>query len=92
MLEAGFRHLFVGIETPEVESLIAANKGQNSKIDLMKSVETLHSKGFIVTGGFILGFDSDTPSVFDRQIDFIQDSGIVISTMNLVPKTDIREL
>jgi len=84
MLEAGFRHLFVGIETPEVESLIASKKDQNSRLDLMKSVNTLHSKGFFVTGGFILGFDTDTSSVFDRQIDFIRDSGVVISTMNLL--------
>ncbi len=92
MLEAGFRHLFVGIETPEVDSLIAANKIQNSKLDLMKSVDTLHSKGFIVTGGFILGFDTDTPSVFERQIDFIRESGIVISTMNLLKAPGGTEL
>jgi len=84
MLEAGFRHLFVGIETPEVDSLIASKKTQNSKLDLMRSVDILHSKGFIVAGGFILGFDTDTPSVFERQIDFIRESGVVISTMNLL--------
>ncbi|MDO9635146.1 MAG: B12-binding domain-containing radical SAM protein [Paludibacter sp.] len=84
MLEAGFRHIFVGIETPVEESLIECGKTQNLKRDLMQSVNQLHAAGFIISGGFILGFDSDTSSVFQKQIDFIQKSGIVIATVNLL--------
>lgn len=84
MLEAGFRHAFIGIETPEEDSLIACRKRQNTKRDLLTDVRQMQKAGFIVTAGFIVGFDTDTPSVFQRHIDFIQDSGIVIATINLL--------
>jgi radical SAM superfamily enzyme YgiQ (UPF0313 family) len=94
MLEAGFRHLFIGIETPDESSLVACKKGQNTRRDLLADVGRLQRAGFIVTAGFIVGFDTDTPSVFRRQIDFIQESGIVIATINLLkapPGTELHE-
>lgn len=84
MIEAGFRHLFVGIETPQEESLINSQKSQNVKRDLMDSIRRLNKAGFVVVGGFIIGFDSDTPDIFQRQIDFIQESGIVLAVVNLL--------
>lgn len=94
MLEAGFRHIFIGIETPEEESLIASRKKQNTKRELLDNVKLLQRKGFIVTGGFIVGFDTDTPSIFENQIDFISESNIVIATINLLkapPGTELHE-
>ncbi len=94
MLEAGFRHLFIGIETPEEDSLVACKKKQNTRRDLLENVRQLQKAGFIVTAGFIVGFDTDTPDVFQRQIDFIQESGIVIATVNLLkapPGTELYE-
>jgi radical SAM superfamily enzyme YgiQ (UPF0313 family) len=84
MQEAGFRHIFVGIETPSEESLKECGKTQNLKKNLLESAKKLHASGFIISGGFILGFDTDTPSIFQKQIDFIQQSGIVIATVNLL--------
>ena len=84
MLEAGFRHIFVGIETTSPDSLAECGKTQNLKRDLLQNVHQLHAAGFIISGGFILGFDSDQPSIFQEQIDFIQQSGIVIATVNLL--------
>ena len=92
MLEAGFRHIFVGIETPDTDSLIACKKRQNTKRDLLDSIHRLHKAGFIVTAGFIVGFDTDQPTIFQRQIDFIQESGIVIATMNLLKAPPGTEL
>lgn len=94
ILEAGFRHIFVGIETPVEESLIECGKTQNLKRDLMMSVNQLHAAGFIISGGFILGFDTDPVTIFQKQIDFIQKSGIVIVTVNLLKApfgTDLLE-
>lgn len=94
MLEAGFRHLFVGIETPSEDGLKACKKRQNTKRDMLENIERLHGAGFIVVAGFIVGFDTDTPDIFERQIDFIQDSGIVLSTVNLLkapPGTELHE-
>ena len=92
MLDAGFRHLFVGIETPSEESLKASKKRQNTKRDLMENVARLHGAGFIIVAGFIVGFDTDTEDIFDRQIAFIQESGIVLSTVNLLKAPPGTEL
>lgn len=94
MLEAGFRHIFIGIETPEEESLLASRKKQNAKRKLLQNIKHLQTSGFIVTGGFIVGFDTDTPSIFDNQIKFISESNIVIATINLLkapPGTELHE-
>lgn len=84
MIDAGFRSTFIGIETPDEVSLKACNKIQNKNRDLLKSVKTIQQGGMHVSGGFIVGFDSDTESVFQRQIDFIQKSGIVSAMVGLL--------
>jgi radical SAM superfamily enzyme YgiQ (UPF0313 family) len=84
MIEAGFNSIFVGIETPSNESLVECGKSQNLKRNLVSSVKVLQQKGFIVSGGFIVGFDNDTPSVFQEQINFIQKSGIVSAMVGLL--------
>ncbi|MBN1302647.1 MAG: DUF4070 domain-containing protein [Melioribacteraceae bacterium] len=84
MVDAGFSSVFVGIETPNDESLKECGKKQNLKRDLNKSVSALQNNGLIVTGGFILGFDNDPPNIFDRQINFIQDNSIVTAMVGLL--------
>jgi radical SAM superfamily enzyme YgiQ (UPF0313 family) len=84
MIEAGFNSIFVGIETPSTESLQECGKSQNLKRNLVSSVKKLQERGFIVSAGFIVGFDSDTGSVFDDQINFIQKSGIVSAMVGLL--------
>jgi radical SAM superfamily enzyme YgiQ (UPF0313 family) len=84
MVEAGFTSTFVGIETPEEKSLQNCNKKQNSNRNLLQSVKKMQKAGLQVSGGFIVGFDSDTPAVFQRQIDFIQQSGIVAAMVGLL--------
>ncbi|NQU88147.1 MAG: B12-binding domain-containing radical SAM protein, partial [Mariniphaga sp.] len=84
MAEAGFNSTFIGIETPVEESLKSCNKAQNRNRNLLHSVKKIQNAGFQVSGGFIVGFDSDLPSVFQRQIDFIQNSGIVSAMVGLL--------
>jgi len=84
MVEAGFDGVFVGIETPDEESLAECNKRQNKNRDLVKDVKRMQRAGLEVQGGFIVGFDSDTTSIFQRQIDFIQQSGIVTAMVGLL--------
>lgn len=84
MCEAGFNSTFIGIETPVEETLHSCRKVQNENRDLLQSVKQIQSAGLQVSGGFIVGFDSDTPSVFQTQIDFIQESGIVSAMVGLL--------
>lgn len=84
MIEAGFSSTFIGIETPAEESLQSCNKKQNENRDLLHSVKTIQNAGLQVSAGFIVGFDSDSHSVFQRQIDFIQKSGIVSAMVGLL--------
>jgi len=84
MVKAGFDTVFVGIETPNEESLTECSKNQNKGRDLVESVKQLQRAGLQVQGGFIVGFDNDPPSVFQQQIDFIQKSGIVTAMVGLL--------
>jgi radical SAM superfamily enzyme YgiQ (UPF0313 family) len=84
MVEAGFDTVFVGIETPNEDSLAECNKNQNKGRDLVESVRQLQRAGLQVQGGFIVGFDNDSPSIFQQQIDFIQKSGIVTAMVGLL--------
>jgi radical SAM superfamily enzyme YgiQ (UPF0313 family) len=84
MVAAGFNSVFIGIETPAEAGLAECNKKQNINRDLIESVKRMQRTGLQVQGGFIVGFDSDTPSIFQRQIDFIQKSGIVTAMVGLL--------
>ncbi|MBU0483348.1 MAG: B12-binding domain-containing radical SAM protein [Proteobacteria bacterium] len=84
MAEAGFYSVFIGIETPDEESLIECSKKQNQNRDLLEDVKRIHRAGLQVQGGFIVGFDNDTAAIFQKQIDFIQKSGIVTAMVGLL--------
>jgi radical SAM superfamily enzyme YgiQ (UPF0313 family) len=84
MVRAGFEEVFIGIETPYEESNAESGKVQNRNRDLLSSVKSIQRAGLQVHGGFIVGFDSDPPSIFDKQILFIQESGIVTAMVGLL--------
>jgi radical SAM superfamily enzyme YgiQ (UPF0313 family) len=84
MVEAGFDAVFIGIESPDEQSLAECNKSQNKNRDLLESVKRIQREGLQVQGGFIVGFDNDTRFIFQRQIDFIQKSGIVTAMVGLL--------
>ena len=84
MALAGFEKVFVGIETPDEECLKECNKNLNTGRNLLESVGEIQAAGIEVSAGFIVGFDSDTSSIFQRQIDFIQQSGIITAMVGLL--------
>jgi radical SAM superfamily enzyme YgiQ (UPF0313 family) len=84
MAQAGFNRVFIGIETPNAESLNECGKKQNMGRDLLDSVRVIQNKGLEVMGGFIIGFDNDPTSIFNTQTDFIQRSGIVTAMVGLL--------
>lgn len=84
LADAGFDTVFIGIETPDNDSLVECGKVQNRRRDMVRDVRTIQRAGIQVQGGFIVGFDSDGPSIFRRQIDFIQETGIVTAMVGLL--------
>src|SRR5260221_5542972 len=91
MQRAGFRRVFLGIETPVEESLKEAQKSQN-RGNLLDSVKKIQSYGMEVMGGFIVGFDNDPDDIFERQINFIRESAIplaMVGLLNALPDTQL---
>ena len=84
MVDAGFDMVFVGIETPDKDSLLECGKYHNARIDLQAHVHKLHSAGLQVQAGFIVGFDNDKSDIFERMSQFINESGIVTSMVGLL--------
>jgi len=84
MTAAGFTDVFIGIETPDEKCLAECSKIQNKNRDLVACVKKIQKFGLMVSGGFIVGFDSDTPSIFNRMISFIQESGIVTAMVGIL--------
>jgi len=90
MIEAGFDTVFIGLETPDEDSLKECCKNQNCGRDLTAAIRKLQGKGFQVLGGYIVGFDNDDEGIFSRQIRFIQETGVVtamVGLLNAMPKT-----
>ncbi len=84
MAEAGFDTVFVGIETPDEDTLSECGKKHNKNRNLVEDVKRIHRAGLQVEGGFIVGFDNDTHTIFQRQVDFIQKSGIVMAVVGIL--------
>jgi radical SAM superfamily enzyme YgiQ (UPF0313 family) len=84
MVNAGFEQVFIGIESPNEESLAECGKRQNRNRDLIESVKKIQQAGLEVQAGFIVGFDHDPATIFEQMISFIQESGIVTAMVGLL--------
>lgn len=84
MVQAGFNEVFIGIETPNEDSLVECNKKQNRNRDLVESITRIQKAGIVVQGGFIVGFDSDSEHIFKQQADFITSAGITTAMVGLL--------
>ena len=89
---ANFNWVFIGIESPDPASLKETGKQQNLREDIMVSVRRIYARGIDVLGGFIIGFDNDTPKTFEDQYRFITDAGIQTAMIGLLtapPRTPL---
>ena len=94
MVKANFCRVFIGIETPSVESLKESKKFQNLRRDPLDCIRFIQQRGLWVMGGFIVGFDHDPPDIFDRQIDFIERAAIpwaMAGVLQAPPTTPLYE-
>jgi radical SAM superfamily enzyme YgiQ (UPF0313 family) len=76
MVRANFHFVFIGIESPSEQSLAETKKYQNLRRNQMDSIRFIRNQGLWVSGGFIIGFDSDTEDIFERQRDFVERAAI----------------
>ncbi len=84
MVKSAFDMVFIGIETPDEETLLSVKKNQNMKLNLLEAVHQIQKKGIEVSGGFIVGFDTDKNEVFDNQIQFIKEASIPMAMVGLL--------
>lgn len=91
---ANFQWIFIGLETPNSEALTEAKKEQNNRVDALSSLRAVYAHGIDVYASFVVGFDADDASIFDRQFDFIVESGIIVASLGLLlalPRTPLYE-
>ena len=94
MVRAGFDTVFVGIESPNQDSLNECEKNANKGRDMVSSIQKMQRFGLEVMGGFIVGFDNDPPTIFDQMIAFIQESSVVtamVGMLTALPNTRLYE-
>ena len=94
MVRSGFTMVFVGIESPSDDSLEGAGKAQNLRYDVKAAVRKIQERDIEVTAGFIIGFDTDTPDIFERQIRFIQELAVPTAMVGLLmalPNTRLHQ-
>lgn len=89
---AGLTQVFVGIETPNVESLRETGKRQNLKVSLVDEIQKLVDHGMSVMGGMIVGFDHDGPSVFAQQYEFAMATPIPIFSLGALMASEATPL
>jgi radical SAM superfamily enzyme YgiQ (UPF0313 family) len=94
MRRARFQWVFIGLETPSREALAEAKKEQNNRTDALATLRTVYAHGIDVYASFVIGFDSDDATIFDRQYEFIVASGILVASIGLLlalPRTPLYE-
>ena len=84
LADANFSGLFIGIETPNKESLVETNKPQNYKTDILADVKKIQSYGLPITAGMIVGFDHDDTTIFEHQFEFLQKACLAIPSVHML--------
>lgn len=95
MLAANIQSVFVGIESPSEESLRGTRKYQNisRKRSLVERVRAIQQAGLEVWCGMVVGFDQDTPDVFEAHLNFVRQTRVVtvmLSMLSAIPKTGLH--
>ena len=84
MVSCGFRRVFLGIETPDQESLRATYKLQNTRSPLVEAVDAITDHGLQVMAGFILGFDGEQPGAGQRIVEFVNRTAIPLAMLGIL--------
>jgi radical SAM superfamily enzyme YgiQ (UPF0313 family) len=82
--EANFFAIFMGIESPDPETLISTQKKQNTKRSFAETIHRVYDAGMLVTAGFIVGFDTEKPGVAEAMIEAIDAMSIPVAMVGLL--------
>ncbi len=94
MVEAGFYGVFLGIETPDQDSLQVTRKFQNTRNPLVEACRTINQAGLLIYAGFILGFDGERSGAGDRIQSFVEETSIpqpMLGILQALPNTALWE-
>ncbi|MBF2066861.1 MAG: B12-binding domain-containing radical SAM protein [Calothrix sp. C42_A2020_038] len=90
MAEAGFYAVFLGIETPDQDSLVVTRKMQNTRNPLVEACRKINKAGLLIYAGFILGFDGERPGAGERIQAFVEQTNIpqpMLGILQALPNT-----
>lgn len=94
MVQAGFSRVFLGIETPDQDSLQVTLKVQNTRHPLVEACNRINQAGLLIYAGFILGFDGERAGAGQRIIDFVEKTSIpqpMLGILQAPPNTALWE-
>ncbi len=84
MVECNFTVVFLGIETPDEDSLTLTKKFQNTRDPLSESIDAITRAGLRVMAGFIIGFDGEKPGAGDRLVQFVEQTAIPVAMFSML--------
>jgi radical SAM superfamily enzyme YgiQ (UPF0313 family) len=84
MKDANFFAIFVGIESPDPETLVQAKKKQNTRRNIAECIHRIYDYGMFVTAGFIVGFDTEKGMIGQAMTDFIEEANIPVCMVGLL--------
>jgi radical SAM superfamily enzyme YgiQ (UPF0313 family) len=90
MSQAGFYSVFLGIETPDQDSLELTQKSQNTRTPLSESCRKINEAGLLIYAGFILGFDGERSGAGARIQAFVEQTNIpqpMLGILQALPNT-----
>ena len=94
---ANFQSVFIGIETPNEDSLRETKKYQNVRPNagtLLERVHRVQRHGIDVWCGMIVGFDHDDPSIFEVMPKFLAEARIsaaLVGMLYAIPTTPLYD-
>ncbi len=92
LTEANFSYVFIGIESPDTETLILNRKFQNVRNSPAEAIRTIRQRGLTPLSSFVIGFDNEKKGTGEGIVSFVQDNDIpmaMLNTLQVLPNTSL---
>ena len=84
MIECNFKGVFLGIETPDEDSLLLTKKSQNMRLPMTEAIERIYQAGLTITAGMVIGFDDEKKGAGQRIVSFLQEATIPTANFGIL--------